>query len=148
MVLMALMASGCGTSGSDSPVTAPTTTAVVEQPGDAVPVEGGDTAIPEAEPVEPAPVGDGDAYLSEAAQVDRSGAVSTPGLVPEPGKAWFPGTYLPRHCTTEDWDDDEEDCRADLMLKVQIYAEVRHQPESSKQVYGISQYLRIFKFLE
>ena len=68
-------------------------------------------------------------------------------LDPVPGKEWFPGTYLSRHCEQEEWTE-EEVCGADLMLGLDFYAEIIRLPKSSEQVYGVSQYLRIFEFLE
>ena len=41
-----------------------------------------------------------------------------------------------------------QDCRADLMMGIGMGAEVIVEPESSDQAYGVSQYLRIFDFME
>ncbi len=66
---------------------------------------------------------------------------------------WKPGTYLARQCegsagsglVTEA---SGQDCRADLMMGIGMGAEVIVEPESSDQAYGVSQYLRIFDFME
>jgi len=78
----------------------------------------------------------------------------TPGLVPDPDKAWFPGVYLPRHCWGVSMGEgfvtvsDNVGCHADLMLGLEYSAEIIRLPESSEQLYGVSQYLRISQFLE
>ena len=87
-------------------------------------------------------------------------AVSTVEIVVTDTPEWFPGVYLPRHCenlergsgpqneagfvsTTQD-----VECKADLMMDIIMHAEVIRQPESSEDVYGVSQYLRIFRLLD
>ena len=41
-----------------------------------------------------------------------------------------------------------QDCGADLMMEIRTGAEVVLDPESSDQVYGLSQYLRVVDFVE
>ena len=83
---------------------------------------------------------------------------------------WFPGVYLPRHCdiyipaTAEerlrDTDSQNESefvsiadaevygCEADLMMEMKMNAEVIRLPQSSEDLYGVSQYLRVFRLLD
>ena len=66
---------------------------------------------------------------------------------------WKPGTYLARHCegstgTGFVTEVSGQECRADLMMAIGMGAEVIVQPGSSEQAYGISQYLRIFEFMD
>jgi hypothetical protein len=81
--------------------------------------------------------------------------------------AWKPGTYLARHCegstdsgfVTEVLDQDfldghgvkevvDQDCRSGSEMDIKMSAEVVVQPESSEQAYGVSQYVRIFDFMD
>ena len=77
----------------------------------------------------------------------------TTSVVPTTSVAWKPGTYLARHCegsagsglVTEA---SGQECSTDLMMGIGMSAEVIVEPESSDQVYGISQHLRIFDFMD
>ena len=76
---------------------------------------------------------------------------TTPPTTTGPEREWFPGVYLPRHCPGSSGsgfvsEADADSCRADLMMGINMHAEVIRLPESSEQVYGVSQYLRIFDF--
>ena len=71
-------------------------------------------------------------------------------------KEWFSGRYLPRHCP-EIASEDEYitpskseilECEPDHMLEVRLDAEVVRSENSSEDVYGIQQYLRIFQMME
>lgn len=69
------------------------------------------------------------------------------------GPGWDPGTYLARHCPGSTGSGlvtaaDGGDCRADLMMEIGMGAGVVRDEESSGQVYGVSQYLRLFDFMD
>ncbi len=71
-----------------------------------------------------------------------------------------PGVYLPRHCPGVGSDligddgfvryqsADSFECMPDHLLEVSMWAEVVRDEESSEDVYGVSQYLRIFPLME
>ena len=71
-----------------------------------------------------------------------------------------PGVYLPRHCPGVGSDligddgfvryqsADSFECIPDHLLEVSMWAEVVRDEESSEDVYGVSQYLRIFPLME
>ena len=66
---------------------------------------------------------------------------------------WKPGKYLERHCagfTGQGFvvPKEQDECRADLMMEISMSAEVVRHPDSSEQLYGVSQYLRVFDFME
>jgi hypothetical protein len=86
--------------------------------------------------------------------------IPTPEIIVTDTPGWFSGVYLPRHCenlergagyqngagfisTTPD-----VECKADIMMEINMQAEVVRLPESSEDVYGLSQYLRIFRLLD
>ena len=66
--------------------------------------------------------------------------------VATPNPEWKPGKYLDRHC--ESLEEEDDGCRADLMMEIGMGAEVVRHPDSSEQLYGVSQYLRIFDLME
>ncbi|GEM_PF-604433 len=66
--------------------------------------------------------------------------------VATPTSEWKPGKYLDRHC--ESLEEEDDGCRADLMMEIGMGAEVVRHPDSSEQLYGVSQYLRIFDLME
>ncbi len=71
-----------------------------------------------------------------------------------------PGVYLPRHCPEAEPESinndgfvnyqttDSFECGPDHLLEVQMHAEVVRDWESSEDLYGVSQYLRIFPVME
>ena len=81
-------------------------------------------------------------------------AVSSVEFVATDTTGWFPGVYLPHHCENSgltgfvSLKDPVGECEADLMMDIRMHAEVIRLPESSEDVYGISQYLRIFRLLD
>jgi hypothetical protein len=68
---------------------------------------------------------------------------------------WYPGVYLPRHCPGSVNDegfvipteDSIYECSPDYMVEVWMNAEVVRSESSSEDLYGVSQYLRIFQMM-
>ena len=72
----------------------------------------------------------------------------------------YSGVYLPRHCPEAKSDsinnegfviyqgEDNFDCLPDHLLEMGLWAEVIRDEESSEDLYGVSQYLRIFQVME
>tara|TARA_Y100001936_G_C16061697_1_gene664477 strand:+ start:9 stop:2249 length:2241 start_codon:yes stop_codon:yes gene_type:complete len=71
-------------------------------------------------------------------------------------KEWFSGRYLPRHCpeiaSEEEYIIPSKSeilgCEPDHMLEVRMEAEVVRSENSSEDLYGVQQYLRIFQMME
>ena len=92
------------------------------------------------------------APTATAAPTTDSAPTATEGPLYAP-TAWKPGTYMAQHCegstgTELVTEASGQDCRADLMMEIEMGAEVIVDPESSGQAYGVSQYLRVFEFMD
>ena len=71
-------------------------------------------------------------------------------------REWFAGVYLPRHCPEAvnkgefviPTKDEILECKSDHYLEVRMHAEVVRSENSSEDLYGVQQYLRIFQMME
>lgn len=151
LLVCSLVAGACSASGevADS-VSDPAVTTLVGS------LETGDTPTATVAPSTAVPLLPTSTLLSEPIDDAPDDLDSGEALEPAEVKEWFPGVYLPRHCGlsgTEfvdltDISGEEYGCRADLMMEWGVTGDVGRDESTSTEVFGISQYLRVFEIYE
>ena len=108
-------------------------------------------AADQKQEAEEQPTGD----QTEAAE-EKAPEIDTENLNQPEKREWFAGVYLPRHCPEAvnkgefviPTKDEILECKSDHYLEVRMHAEVVRSENSSEDLYGVQQYLRIFQMME
>ena len=108
-------------------------------------------AADQKQEAEEQPTGD----QTEAAE-EKAPEIDTENLNQSEKREWFAGVYLPRHCPEAvnkgefviPTKDEILECKSDHYLEVRMHAEVVRSENSSEDLYGVQQYLRIFQMME
>tara|TARA_B100000131_G_scaffold10039_1_gene10589 strand:- start:1779 stop:3920 length:2142 start_codon:yes stop_codon:yes gene_type:complete len=90
------------------------------------------------------------------AEEEKAPEIDTENLNQPEKREWFAGVYLPRHCPEAvnkgefviPTKDEILECKSDHYLEVRMHAEVVRSENSSEDLYGVQQYLRIFQMME
>ena len=90
------------------------------------------------------------------AEDEKATEIDTENLNQPEKREWFAGVYLPRHCPEAvnkgefviPTKDEILECKSDHYLEVRMHAEVVRSENSSEDLYGVQQYLRIFQMME
>ena len=108
-------------------------------------------AVDQKQEVEEQPTGD-----QTEAEEEKATEIDTENLNQPEKREWFAGVYLPRHCPEAvnkgefviPTKDEILECKSDHYLEVRMHAEVVRSENSSEDLYGVQQYLRIFQMME
>ena len=90
------------------------------------------------------------------AEEEKATEIDSENLNQPEKREWFAGVYLPRHCPEAvnkgefviPIKDEILECKSDHYLEVRMHAEVVRSENSSEDLYGVQQYLRIFQMME
>ena len=90
------------------------------------------------------------------AEEEKATEIDTESLNRLDKREWSAGVYLPRHCPEAankgefviPSKDEILECKSDHLLEVRMHAEVIRSENSSEDLYGVQQYLRIFQMME
>ena len=90
------------------------------------------------------------------AEEEKAPEIDAENLNQPEKREWFAGVYLPRHCPEAvnkgefviPTKDEILECKSDHYLEVRMHAEVVRSENSSEDLYGVQQYLRIFQMME
>tara|TARA_B100000073_G_scaffold269542_1_gene229186 strand:- start:3341 stop:5482 length:2142 start_codon:yes stop_codon:yes gene_type:complete len=108
-------------------------------------------AVDQKQEAEEQPTGD-----QTEAEEEKAPEIDTENLNQPEKREWFAGVYLPRHCPEAvnkgefviPTKDEILECKSDHYLEVRMHAEVVRSENSSEDLYGVQQYLRIFQMME